>query len=435
MSIELVTLVMFGSLVIGLILGLPLAFLLGGIAVAFTYFLWGAKGLTMIVFQAFGWATNALIIAVPLFIFMGIVLQRSGIAERLFEMMYRWSGSLRGGIAMGTVLICTIVAAMTGITGAATVTMGIIALPAMLNRNYDKSLAVGSIASGGTLGILIPPSVMFIIFGLVTGESIGKLFAAGILSGLVLSFLLISYIGIRAFLQPKLAPVSPEKYTMRQKTGSLVAVIAPLFLIIAVLGSIFAGIATPTEAAAVGAFGALVCAAVYRTLTWQLLKETSYATLRLSCMVVWIVIGAACFVSVYTGVGATDFIRETITGLEINRWFILIGMMAIVFIMGMFLDPGGIILLAAPIFAPIIIALGFDIIWFGVLFIINLQMGYITPPFGFNLFYMRSVCPPSISMGDIYRSIFPFLGVMILGMAIIMAFPQIALWLPSIMVK
>ena len=435
MSIELITIIMFGSLLIGLVLGLPLTFLLGGIAVVCTNFLWGPKAITMIVLRAFDWSTNFLVIAIPLFIFMGLLLERSGIAERLFEMIYRWSGRLRGGLAMGTVGICTIFAAMTGITGAATVTMGLIALPSMLSRNYDKGLAVGSIAGGGTLGILIPPSVMFIILGLVTGTSVGRLFAGGIPSGLTLSLLFMAYIGIRSFLQPQLAPSSPVAFTWREKISTLVSVIAPLILIVAVLGAIFAGIATPTEAAAVGAFGALIFVFIYRRFSWKLFKEICYTNLRLSSMIVWIIIGASCFVSLYTAVGATDFIRGILIGLEVNRWFVVIGMMLIVFVMGMFLEPGGIIMLAAPIFFPIVIELGFDPIWFGILFVINLQMGYISPPFGFNLFYMRSVCPPSISMGDIYRSILPFLGVMILGMAIIMVFPQIATWLPSIIVK
>ena len=435
MSIELVTIIMFGSLIIGLVLGLPLTFLLGGIAVVCTYFLWGPQAITMIVLRAFDWSTNFLVIAIPLFIFMGLLLERSGIAERLFEMIYRWSGRLRGGLAMGTVGICTIFAAMTGITGAATVTMGLIALPSMLSRNYDKNLAVGSIAGGGTLGILIPPSVMMIILGLVTGASVGKLFAGGITAGLTLSLLFMAYIGIRSFLQPQLAPASPVAFTWREKISTLVSVIAPLLLIIAVLGAIFGGIATPTEAAAVGAFGALIFVFIYRRFSWKLFKEICYTNLRLSSMIVWIIIGASCFVSLYTAVGATDFIRGILIGLEVNRWFVVIGMMLIVFVMGMFLEPGGIIMLAAPIFYPIVLELGFNPIWFGILFVINLQMGYISPPFGFNLFYMRSVCPPSISMGDIYRSILPFLGVMMLGMAIIMVFPQIATWLPGIIVK
>ena len=435
MSIELITLIMFGSLIIGLALGLPLAFLLGGIAVVCTYFLWGPKAITMIVLQTFDWSKNFLVMAIPLFIFMGLLLQRSGVAERLYEMMYRWAGRLRGGLAIGTVGICTIFAAMTGITGAATVTMGIIALPAMLKRNYNRGLAMGSIATGGTLGILIPPSVMFIILGLVTQVSVGKLFAGGIFSGLALSLLIMSYIGIRAFLQPQLAPASPEKYTWREKISSVTGIIAPLLLILAVLGAIFGGVATPTEAAAVGAFGALICVFAYGRFSWKLLSEVCYSTLRLSCMVIWILIGAACFVSIYTSVGATELIRETIVGLEVNRWLVLIGTMFVVFIMGMFLDPGGIIMLAAPIFYPIVTALGFDPILFGVLFVINLQIGYITPPFGFNLFYLKSVAPPDMTMGEIYINIYPFVAVLIVGMAMVMVFPQLATWLPSIIVK
>jgi len=435
MSIELITLVLFVALLIGLMLGLPIAFVMGGIGVAASIFLWGPQGLNVTVFKFYEYMRQPTLIAIPFFILTGYFLERSGIAEELYEMMYRWLGFLRGGLAIGTVLICTIFAAMTGVTAAATVTMGIIALPSMLKRNYDKTIAVGTVAGGGTLGILIPPSVLMVILGTATGVSVGKLFMGGFLSGFVLSALFVGYIVVRSKLQPQLCPKSETTFGWAEKLRSLRAIILPVLLILAILGSIFFGIATPTEASGVGAVGALACVFIHRRFSWQLLKEATTETLKLTSMVLWIIFGSVSFIAVYTGIGATELVKATILGLEFNRWFILGGMMFVLFIMGMFIDPGGIILLAAPIFGPIVKDLGFDQVWFGVLFIIMLQIGYLTPPFGYNLFYMRSVCPPSITMEDIYRSVFPFILLMIVGVVIIMIFPQIALWLPTVMLR
>lgn len=435
MSIELLSVLLFGSLLLGLVLGLPIAFVMGGVGIVGTWILWGTKALLMPVTEAFGWMTNLTMIAVPLYIFMGILLERSGIAEDLFEMIYRWAGSLKGGLAIGVVIICTIFAAMTGVTAASTITMGLIALPAMLNRNYNKYIALGCIASSGTLAIMIPPSVMMVILGMISQVSVGSLYAAGVFSGLALAAMLICFIILVGFVKPQMCPVTPTKYTLKQKISSLKAVIIPLLLILAVVGTIFLGIATPTEAAAIGALGTLISVFIYKKFTWQLLKETCYTTFKVSSMVSWIVIGSTAFIRVYTAIGAPQLMQDMVAGLEVNRWVIMIGMMVILFIMGCFLDPGGIILIAAPIFVPIVKSLGFDLTWFGVLFILNLQMGYLTPPFGMNLFYLRSVAPPDITMADIYRSIVPFLAMMILTMIMLMVFPQIALWLPGLIQK
>jgi len=435
MSIEILSLLLFCGLLLGLILGLPIAFVMGGVGILGTWFLWGTNALLMPVIETYGWMTNLTIAAVPLYIFMGILLERSGIAEDLFEMMYRWAGSLKGGLAIGVVIICTIFAAMTGVTAASTITMGLIALPAMLNRNYNKHIAIGSIASSGTLAILIPPSVMMVIFGMVSQTSVGRLYAAGVFSGFFLSLLLMGYIIIRAHIQPQNCPAIQIRYTFRQKIKSLTAVILPLLLIFAVVGTIFAGIATPTEAAAVGALGTLICVLIYKRFTWQLLKDACYTTFKVSSMVSWIIIGSTTFIRVYTAIGAPKLIQDAVAGWELNRWLIIAIMMIILFFLGMFLDPGGVIMLAAPIFTPIVILLDFDLTWFGVLFMLNLQMGYLSPPFGMNLFYMRSIAPEGITMKDIYHAVLPFLGIMILGMIVIMVFPQIALWLPSIIGK
>lgn len=437
MNIGAMTAVLFGLMLVGLALGLPLAFVLGGIGAIATFFLWGPQALFAIIARAFGQMQSFMLVAIPLFIFMGIVLEGSGLGDRLYTAMQRWLGPLRGGLAIGTVLICALIAAMTGISGAATVMMGVISLPAMLKRGYDPKLAVGSIAAGGALGILIPPSVIMIIYGMMVEVSVGGLYAGGILPGLLLAFLFIVYIGIRAAIQPKLAPALPpeERATWKEKFVSLRAVILPILLVIAVLGAIFGGFASPTEAAAVGAAGSLACAAIYRQLTWQLIKKACVETMKLNCMVLWIIIGASAFTGVYTAIGAPALAQKIIAGMEINRWLVLVVIQATYFILGCFLDPTGILMITVPIYVPVIKALGFDPLWFGVLFVINMEMGFLTPPFGFNLFYMKALVPKSITMEDIYRSIIPFVALQALGLALVMIFPQIAIWLPSVLIK
>jgi tripartite ATP-independent transporter DctM subunit len=434
MSIELITILIFGSVVVGLALGLPLAFALGGVAVVFTFFLWGPEALYMVASRTFGVMSAFILVAIPLFIFMANVLERSGSAEDLYSMMYHWMGPLRGGLAMGTVVICTLFAAMAGISGAATVTMGLIALPSMLKRHYNKNIAVGCIAAGGALGILIPPSVIMIIYALMAGVSVGKMFLGGIFPGLILATLFIVYIGIRCAFQRDLGPVVPpeERVGWREKLISIRAVIIPVLLVIGVLGSIFTGIASPSEAAAIGATGSLLSAAIYRRLNWKMLKEAWYRTLKLNVMIMWIVVGASLFTAAYTAIGAPELIKAILMEMPGGPWGILIGIQATFFILGMFLDPTGIVLITTPIFVPIIKTLGFDPIWFGILFVINMEMAYLTPPFGFNLFYMKGVVPKGITMGDIYRSIVPFVGLQLVGLIICMIFPQIALVLPNL---
>ncbi len=435
MSIELVTVVMFGGLIAALVMGIPLAWCLGGVAVIVTYLLWGTEGMLLIVFNTFGSMWNIVLVAIPLFISMGILLERAGIAESLFETMHRWSGRLRGGIAMGTVGICAIFAAMTGVTATATLTMGLIAVPAMLKRGYNKNIALGTVAGAGTLGILIPPSIISILIALIGRVSVGKLFMAGVVPGLLLGAMFIAYIGIRAWLNPQLCPPHPERFTLKEKILSLRAVILPLLIIVAVLGSIFFGIATPTEASSLGVVAVLIAVAIHRRFSWKLIKDTTTETFRITVLTMWIFFGAMVFSAVYARAGGASFITELVMGLGMGRWGILIAINLIAFSLGMFLDPFAIIFILVPIGFPMIKELGFDPIWFGILFVINMQMGYVTPPFGYQLFYLKSVAPPGITTGDIYKSIFPFLGVLIAGMAIIMIFPQIALWLPNLMMR
>ena len=437
MSIEIITLLLFGALLLLLALGLPLSFVLGGVGMVGCYFLWGEKGLFIAAAQAYGAMGKFTLLAIPLFIFMAMILERSGVAEDLYTMMHRWMGPLRGGLAIGTVLICTIFAAMAGISGAATVSMGLIALPAMLKRNYDKVIAMGCISGGGALGILIPPSVPMILYATLTGESVGGLFAGGILPGVLLASLFVLYIGIRCFLQPSLGPALPkdERASWEEKISSLKAVILPIIIIVMVLGSIYGGVCTPTEAAALGVLGAAISAAVYRKLTWVLIKEACYRTANLTTMIIWILIGAYCFTSVYTATGAHELMENLLLSIPGGRYAVLFTMQSVFFILGCILDPAGIIMICTPVFVPVIESLGFDPLWFGVLFIMNMEMGYLTPPFGFNLFYMKAIAPAGVTMGDIYRSIIPFVILQGMGLIIVIMFPALALWLPAQMIR
>jgi tripartite ATP-independent transporter DctM subunit len=432
MNIELLTVLFFSALLFTLLLGLPLSFVLGGVSVIFLYFTWGPQAFYMIAAQTWGAMNKFTLIAIPLFILLAMILERAGVAEDLYDMMYLWFGPLRGGLAIGTVAICAIFAAMCGISGAAVVSMGTIALPSMLRYNYDKELALGCINAGGSLGILIPPSVIMIIYALISGESVGKLFAGGVIPGLLIAGLLSLYIAIRCAFQPHLGPALPpeERGDWPRKIKALKAVLLPALIVFMVLGSMMAGIATPTEAAAMGVLGALISAAVHRRLSWSLLKEACLRAFRLTGMIVWILFGAYCFSAAYHGMGAPGLIHDLMKHIPGGPWGSVVFIQAVLLFLGMFLDPAGIMMITAPIFLPVVKAHGFDPLWFGILFTINMEIGYMTPPFGFNLFYLKGIVPPSITMADIYRSVVPYVIVEIIGLALVMAFPSLATWLP-----
>jgi tripartite ATP-independent transporter DctM subunit len=433
MSVGVVSLIIFGALVLLLLIGVPIAFSLLTVSAVGIFFLWGPRGLMALYNSAYGEGTSFLLLAIPLFVLMANVLKFSDLADELYEIVHRWMGGLRGGLAMGTVVICAIFAAMAGISSVATVSMGLIALPAMIERKYDRVIAVGCINAGGALGILIPPSIIMILYGSMAEVSIGQLFAGGILPGILMSAIFIIYIGLRCWLNPGLGPAIEERYSFVQKLVSLKGVILPVALVILVLGVIYAGVATPTEAAAVGAGGAIVTAALHRRLRWSRLRQACMETLHLSAMIFWIIIGAVTFTNFLAFVGIQDMVQQWVVGLEVNRWVIMLCIQSVFFVLGMFLDPAGIILLTTPIFVPIITQLGFDPLWFGVLFTINMEMAYITPPFGFNLFILKGVVPPSISMADIYRSVGPFVILQAICLVMVMLWPDLALYLPSLM--
>jgi tripartite ATP-independent transporter DctM subunit len=436
-SIELVTLLLFGSFILLMIAGVPLVFALGGSAVVGTYFLWGPNALYAVGIRTFSSATSFVLLAIPMFIFMGSMLERSGIASDLYEMMQKWLGAVNGGLAVGTVLVCTIFAALVGVSGAATVTMAMVALPSMLERKYGKQLSLGCIAGGGALGVLIPPSVVMIVLGLYTNTSVGMLFLGGITAGMVIVTLFALYILILCWFRPELGPAVPveERASWGEKFRALSSVVLPLALIVVVLGSIVGGVATPSEAAGLGALGALVCALAKRRLTWTAVYDSCKTTLRLTCMVMWIVFAAAIFTSLYAAVGADQLVRDALSWLPGGKWGVLIGMQIIWIVMGCFLDPIGIMILTAPLFFPLATSLGFDPVWLGVLFVVNMEMAFLTPPFGFNLFYLRSVVPKGVTMADIYKSVAPFVLLQALALILMIVFPGLITWLPYTLLR
>ncbi|MDX5332850.1 MAG: TRAP transporter large permease subunit [Gammaproteobacteria bacterium] len=446
-DIATLTWIMFGSLFVLLMLGLPLAFVTGGLGVVFIYLVGDQLMLNIIPTRIFPMMTNSDLAAIPLFIFMASMLERAGLIEEMFDVVYKWMGGLNGGLAAATILASTILAAMVGVIGAAVVTMGIIALPAMLRRKYDPKIALGSIMAGGTLGILIPPSILAILYAVVAQQSVGELYLGSVLPGLMLSGLYIAYVLFRSWKNPKLGPALPveERVGMGEKLRLLSRLTAPLVLVFLVLGLLFGGIATPVEAAGIGSFGAIVVAMMHRRFNILALREASVTTVKATAMVLWIIFGASVFVGFYILQGGQTFITETLLGTGLSAYGILFLMMVLLVILGMFLDWVGILLLAVPIFVPIIRALTFDglfglpgpdadavVLWFGVLYLVNMQMSFLSPPFGYALFYIRGVCPPDISMATIFRSALVFLGLQTFGLVLVILFPALATWLPSL---
>ena len=370
---------------------------------------------------------------------MANLLSQSGVADGLFSSLRQLFGPLRGGLAITVVAVSTVLAACTGIIGASVVTMGILAIPVMLKYHYQKELTVGTICAGGSLGILIPPSVMLVVMGSFAGLSVGKLFMAAIVPGMILAGLYVVFIGLVCWVRPKLGPaMSPEDRAAvpvrKRLTLGLINMVPPVILILGVLGSIFTGVATPTEASGVGAFLAFLMVIGYRKFSWQGLKDAVVATAKANAMVFLILIGATCFTTVLLGVGGGDVVASLILGLGLGKWGIFIMMMLIVFILGMFIDWIGITMITFPIFLPIASQLGFDPLWFVTMLAVNLQASFLTPPFGAALFYIKGVAPPSITTTHIYRGIVPFVILQLCGLLICVLNPWTALWLPKMMI-
>lgn len=430
---------MFLALTILLMAGFPVAMTLLGTALFFGLIGFGWSFFDLLPLRIWGRMTNVTLIAVPLFIFMGVMLERSGLAEDLLETMGLLFGRIRGGLAVSVVVVGALLGASTGIVGATVVTMGLLAVPTMLRRGYQKEIATGTVSASGTLGQIIPPSIVLVLIGDIVGVSVGDLFIGAVLPGLVLVGLYITYILVAAYLRPGIAPPIPKEELDAISFGDMAARVGkalfpPLFLMVAVLGSIFAGIASPTEAAAVGAVGATVLTMVNGKFNRGILREVMTTTVRLTCMVFIILCGAAAFGLVFRGLGGDGLVRGFLGGLadKYSQGHVLAIVMALIFFIGFFLDFIEITFIHVPVLAPIMLEFGYDPVWFCILLAVNLQTSFMTPPFGFSLFYLKAVTPPEITTGHIYRGIIPFVAFQLVGLAIVVFFPQLATWLPSI---
>ncbi len=442
LSPEILTILMFGTLIALIALGHPLAFTLAGVAALFGLIDNGfnVPGLfDMFSNNAWGLMQNYVIVAVPLFIMMAQVLDRSRVADKLFESLYIVLGGLKGGLGLAVVVVSTVFAATTGIIGASVVAMGLLAGPALINKGYQKELTSGIICASGTLGILIPPSIMLVVYGGLTGfkeTSVGNLFAGAIIPGLILSALYFLYIVGRCTLNPELGPPIPEEdrtHTAAEKWAmTLKSLIPPMALILTVMGAILTGIATPTEAAALGVVGAMVLALFNRKLNWKVLWEAGLATFKTTAMIMMLFIGGKWFSTVFLSMGGGDVVADFLLGTGLNRYVVLVIMMAIVFFMGMFIDWAAILLVTVPIFTPIAMELDFNPLWFAMLMCVNLQTSFLTPPFGYALFYFKGVAPGEITIAHIYRGIIPFVILQLIGLAVLVIFPQTITWLPDL---
>lgn len=434
MSIEWITILFFGGMLLILVTGFPIAFGLGSLSLGLALWLWGPEALAMALFGVVGITRYTLLVGVPLFVFMGMMMYYSDIADDLYTTFQNWLAPVPGSLASSTVGVSTVFAAIVGSVETITLTMGSIALPLMRKRGYHKSMAIGCIQAGAALGFLIPPSIIAILYAVIAKESVGMLFAGGVFPGLLLSALFITYITVRSRLQPHIAPAIPEaeRPLLGEKVRSLKSLVLPGGMILTVMGSIIFGLATPVEASAVGALASIVTVAMKRRLTLKIIKDSMLTSLRLTTITMWIFVGALTFGKIYDALGAREIVEAVMTRLPIGPWGVLILIQLTFFILGTCLDDTAILFITMPVYIPIIKALGFDPVWFGVLYLVNMQMAYLTPPFGYCLFLMKGVCPPDISMGDIYRSVIPFVMIQGLGLVIIMVFPQIVLWLPHL---
>lgn len=429
MGIEMGTLLMFASLLLLLLTGMPLAFVTLLVALVFALGWFGPMAVPLIVSRIFSFVNSFVFVSVPMFVLMASILDRSGIAKDLFDAMKLVGGRLRGGVAIQTLLVAVILAAMSGIIGGEVVLLGVIALPQMLRLGYDRKLAIGVCCAGGALGTMIPPSIVLIIYGLTASVSIGDLFTAAFIPGFMLAALYASYILIRAYMNPEIAPIpEPGEVSREEKLRLLKGLVLPIMVVIFVLGSIYGGIASVTEASAIGVFGVTLSTIIRREFSLDLIMGAARQTLATVGMIVWIGIGASALVGVFNLMGGIRFVQTLITGISDTPIVVILFMMLILFILGMFLDWVGIALLTMPIFVPIVIQLGYDPIWFGVLFAMNMQVSFLSPPFGPAAFYLKSVAPPDISLGEIFRALLPFIGLQILAVGMLITFPGLAMY-------
>ena len=437
MSYEMIAILMFSSMMVMLLTGQRVFGAIGFVGAVFSLFLWGDGGSEMPFNAAFVLMNWYPLLTLPLFIFMGYMLSESGIAGDLYRMFHVWMGPLNGGLAIGTVILMVAISAMNGLSVAGMAVGASIALPEMLRRGYDKVMVTGVIQAGSSLGIMIPPSVVLVLYGMIARQPVGQLWLAGVFPGLLLAGLFIIYITIRCKLQPHLGPALPveerREISWSEKFSLLRAGILPLVIIFSMTGLFMLGVTSLVESSAVGAGAATLAALFKGRLTRKVLDDTLHKSLSVSCMFMWVILAALCFGAVFDGLGAVHAIESLfLEEWNLSPWEVLIMMQLSYIIMGMFLDDTAMLVIVAPLYVPLVIGLGFNPIWYGVLYTVTCQIAYMTPPFGYNLFLMRAMAPKEITLVDIYRSIIPFVLIMTLGLALIMLYPQIALWLPNL---
>jgi len=436
MSYEYIAILMFSSMLAMLLTGQRVFGAIGFVAVLAALALWGEGGGEMGFSAAMKLMKWYPLLTLPLFIYMGYMLSESGIADDLYRMFHVWAGPVRGGLAIGTILLMVVISAMNGLSVAGMAIGATIALPELLKRGYDKVMVTGVIQAGSSLGILVPPSVVLVLYGMIARQPVSQLWLAGVFPGLMMASLFVIYIVVRCFFQPKLGPALPpeeRRVSWKKKFELLSAGILPLLIFMSMTGLFIFGYTNLTESSAVGATAATIAALIKKRLTWQVMEDTIRKTLGVSCMFMWIILAALAFGAVFDGLGAVKAIESFfVDQMGLTRWEILIMMQLSYILMGMFLDDTAMLVIVAPLYVPLVKALDFDLVWYGVLYTITCQIAYMTPPFGYNLFLMRAMAPPEITLTDIYRSIVPFVLVMITGLAIVIAFPDVALWLPNL---
>ena len=430
--------IMFAAVFLLLMLGYPVALTLGGVSVLFGLIAFGTDFFTLLPLRIWGTMTNYVLLAVPLFIFMGVMLEKSGIAEKLLETMGMLFGRFRGGLGISVIVVGALLAASTGIVGATVVTMGLMSLPAMLKRGYNPEVATGTIAASGTLGQIIPPSIVLVLLGSILNVSVGDMFIGAMVPGLLLVICYLLFIVMLGIFRPRLMPpVSDDELRVFRGTNPLKTVIQAFFipfsLVLAVLGSIFAGIASPTEAAAIGAFGALLLTLFQRKLSLDVLRSVMRETTWLTSMVFIILVGASAFSLVFRGMHGDRHLTEMILQANLDPGHFLAIVMVGVFIAGFFIDFIEIIFIVVPVVAPVFTALGVDLLWIGVLLAMNLQASFLTPPFGFSLFYLKGVAPKEVTTAHLYRGIIPFIVIQLVVLAFIIFYPELVTWLPEVL--
>lgn len=432
-----IAILIFTSMMLMLLTGQRVFGAIGGVATLFALLLWGKGAAEMPFNAAFGLLNWYPLLTLPLFIYMGYMFSESGIASDLYRMFHVWMGTISGGLAIGTMGLMVAVSAMNGLSVAGMAIGASLALPEMLKRNYNKVMVTGVIQAGSSLGIMVPPSVVLVLYGMIARQPVGQLWLAGVFPGLLLAALFMAYIYIRCRLQPHLGPTLSkeelETITWSQKIKLLRAGIVPLVIIFSMTGLFLLGITSLVQCSAVGALATTIAAIAKKRLTRKVLDETLKNTLSVSCMFMWVILAALCFGAVFDGLGAVHAIKSLfIERWGLSPWGVLIMMQLSYILMGMFLDDTAMLIIVAPLYVPLVINLGFNPVWYGVLYTITCQIAYMTPPFGYNLFLMKAMAPKEVSLGDIYRSIVPFVLVMMVGLAIVMLFPGIAMWLPDL---